>query len=90
MEEKIRWILGFYNKDTYSRYQFHDGFPEFEFWQPDFEAVETEGRRVIVELRERGDDSEWIAYAHPDPYAVKDGRHPGGQWLLSSRELFAS
>ena len=89
MTDKVRWMLGFYNRETNSRHQFEDGFPEFEFWQEDEESCIREGRRVIIELRERGDTREWIAYGHPDPFEVAAGHHTHGQWILSSSDLLS-
>ncbi|MCY3764506.1 MAG: hypothetical protein OXH06_03650 [Gemmatimonadetes bacterium] len=85
--EQVKWMLGFFKKDDGSRPIEQPNFPEYGFWQPDKPTCTAEGRRVLRELRDGGDTSEWIAYGHPDPFAVGDGRHPGGQWMDRSSKV---
>lgn len=82
----VRWILGFivHNGEGDRR---ELSFPLFDFWQPDRASCEAEGRRILLELRKRGDERNWIAYGHPDPYEVGAGRHPGGQWIQRLKDL---
>ena len=64
------------------------GFPSVKFWHPDRESAREEAARVLMVLREeRGDDRDWVAAGHPDPFEVGAGRHPGGQWILRYRDL---
>ena len=85
--QPVRWMLGFYVKSS-GRVRLRElHFPEFEFWHPNRDACEAAGRRVLLELRERGDTRDWLAYGHPDPVEVSEGRHPGGQWLQELSHL---
>ena len=85
--QTVRWMLGFYVRRSGRMHLQEPGFPEFEFWHRDRGACESEGRRVLRELRERGDTRDWLAYGHPDPIEVGAGRHPGGQWLQKLSDL---
>ena len=86
MVESVRWMLGFYrrggNVDVH-RWQEESEFPKFDFWHPDFEACQAAGLRVLRQLIQEGDNRDWIAYGHPDPFEVGAGRYPGGQWIES-------
>ena len=88
MAEKkaVQWFLSFWHSDGTARYE--ADFPAVEFWHRDRETARKEAARVLIELREeRGDTRDWTAAGHPDPYAVANGRHPGGQWILRYRDL---
>ena len=82
----VRWMLGFFVHNGEGD-KHEPNFPTFDFWQPDRDTCEAEGRRILLELRNRGDERNWIAYGHPDPYEVGAGRHPGGQWMQRLRDL---
>lgn len=85
-KEAVRWFLSFWHPEGTARYE--ADFPAVEFWHPDRESARAEAARVLIELREeRGDTRDWTAAGHPDPYAVVNGRHPGGQWILRYRDL---
>lgn len=85
-KEAVRWFLIFWHPEGAARDE--ADFPAVEFWHHDRESARAEAARVLIELREqRGDTRDWTAAGHPDPYAVADGRHPGGQWTLRYRNL---
>ena len=84
--DSIRWILVFYHSGDEQESD-RDDFPKVEFWQPDEETAKAEAKRVLQELRDRGDHRDWKAAGHPDPYAVAKGRHPIQQWVLPSENL---
>ena len=82
----VRWMVSFWHSEGGNRDE--PDFPKVEFWQPDRETSMAEAARVLIELREvRQDQRDWVASGHPDPFAVGDGRHPGGQWLLRYGDL---
>lgn len=88
MAEKkaVRWFLSFWHPEGAARDE--ADFPAVEFWHPNRESARAEAARVLIELREqRGDTRDWTAAGHPDPDAVANGRHPGGQWILRYRDL---
>jgi hypothetical protein len=63
-------------------------FPQVAFWHPDRNTAREEATRVLIELREeRGDERDWTAAGHPDPFEVDAGRHTGGQWILRYSDL---
>ena len=79
-------MVSFWHLDGGSRNE--PDFPDVEFWHPDRQSARTEAARVLVELREeRGDERDWVAAGHPDPFEVGAGRHPGGQWILRYKDL---
>lgn len=85
-KEAVRWFLSFWHSEGTARDD--ADFPAVEFWHLDRESARAEAARVLIELREqRGDTRDWTAAGHPDPYAVANGRHPGGQWILRYRDL---
>lgn len=84
---KVRWMLGFWCETSDSSPSDERSFPKVAFWHDDQQACCDEGKRVLQELRQRGDLREWIAFGHPDPAAVFAGRSPGGQWMCRSRQL---
>ena len=84
--EPVRWILVFFHSGE-EKESDRDGFPEVDFWQPDKEKAQTEARRVLGELRDGGDDRDWKAAGHPDPFAVAKGRHPIAQWIIKSEDI---
>ena len=82
----VRWMLSFWHPNG-SRNDEPD-FPKVEFWHPDRESSRAAAARVLVELREkRGDQREWVAAGHPDPFEVRVGRHTSGQWTLRYDDL---
>ena len=84
--EPVRWMVSFWHSEGRSRDE--PDFPEVSFWHPDEETAKTEASRVLIELVEqRGDNRDWTAAGHPDPFAVGSGKHPGGQWILRYRDL---
>ena len=40
------------------------------------------GARVLQELKARGDQRDWKAAGHPDPFYANTIYYPGGPWLL--------
>ena len=85
MSEPTRWMLGFFvHGGEWADGRSEVGFPPYEFWHADQQACADAGEQV---LRARGDTRNWIAHGHPDPFEVGAGRHPGGQWLLSMKDL---
>ena len=86
MKEKVRWILSFHHSEGGGRND--PNFPRVEFWQPNKFTSLQEAARVLAELREeRGDERDWIAAGHPDPFVVAKGRHIFGQWILRYDDL---
>ena len=84
--QAVRWIVSFWHPEGNDRDE--PDFPKVSFYQPDEETAKREAARVLIELvEERGDDRDWTAAGHPDPFAVGAGQHPGGQWLLRYRDL---
>ena len=84
--QAVRWMLNFRHSEGRDRDE--PDFPEASLWQPDEETARKEAARVLIELAEkRGDNREWAAAGHPDPFAVGAGQHPGGQWILRYRDL---
>ena len=82
----VRWMVSFWHSEGGSKNE--PDFPQVEFWQPDRETSMAEAARILIELHEvREDQRDWVASGHPDPFAVGDGRHPGGQWLLRYSDL---
>ena len=79
-------MVSFWHPDGSNRDE--SGFPSVEFWHPDRKSARKEAARVLIVLREeRGDERDWVAAGHPDPFEVGAGRHPGGQWTLRYRDL---
>ena len=84
--QPARWMLTFWHSG--GSYKDELDFPQVAFWHPDRQTARQEAARVLVELKEeRGDEREWIAAGHPDPFEVGSGRHPGGQWILRYSDL---
>lgn len=77
---ETRWMVCFWHSNGDIRSE--RSFPKFEFWHPNEEASQAEGRRVLNELRTGGDKRDWKAAGVPDPFEVGSGRHPGGSWIL--------
>ena len=85
-KQNVRWMVSFWHPNG-SRNDEPD-FPKVDFWHPDRESSRAAAARVLVELREkRGDQREWVAAGHPDPFEVRVGRHTGGQWTLRCGDL---
>ena len=82
----MRWILVFFHSGDETGSDRGD-FPKVDFWQPDEATAIAEARRVLQELRARGDGRDWRAAGHPDPYAVAKGRHPIEQWTLTAADI---
>ena len=78
--DTVRWMLTFYHSEGGSRDE--PDFPRVDLWHPNEKASMEAGARVLRELKERGDNRDWKAAGHPDPFAVGSGQHPGGQWIL--------
>ena len=76
----VRWMVTFYHSEAGSRDE--PDFPKVDFWHPNKKASMEAGARVLRELKERGDNRDWKAAGHPDPFVVGSGQHPGGQWIL--------
>ncbi len=84
--QAVRWMLQFWHSEGTDRDE--SSFPEVSFWQPDEETARKEAARVLIELAEKhGDNRDWAAVGHPDPFAVGAGQHPGGQWILRYGDL---
>ena len=84
--QEVRWLVHFLHPEGKDRDE--PCFPEIATWQPDEETAMKEAARVLIELVEkRGDDRDWAAVGHPDPFAVGSGQHPGGQWILRYGDL---
>ncbi len=82
----VRWLLHFWHSNGRDRDE--PDFPEVSFWQPDEETARKEAARVLIELAEkRGDDRDWAATSHPDPFAVSSGQIPDGRWALRYGDL---
>lgn len=84
--DSVKWILVFFHQGEEEEGE-RDDFPKVEFWQPDKETAKAEARRVLRELRERGDCRNWKAAGHPDPFAVARGEHRIEQWIVDSADL---
>ena len=80
--ESVRWFVIFFHPDEDEESDRGD-FPEVSFWQPDEATARAEAKRVLQELRAKGDCREWTAAGHPDPFAVAEGRHRIAQWILT-------
>ena len=78
--DTVRWMVTFFHSGGRSKDE--PSFPEVEFWHPNKKASMEAAARVLQELKERGDQRDWIAVGHPDPFKVGNGEHPGGQWML--------
>ena len=78
--DSIRWMVTFFHSE--GRRQDEPDFPKVDFWYPTKKASMEAGARVLQELKDRGDNRDWKAAGHPDPFAVGSGEHPGGQWIL--------
>ncbi len=86
MPQAVRWMVHFWHSEGKDRDE--PCFPEIAFWQPNKETAMKEAARVLIELVEkRGDNRDWAAAGHPDPFAVGSGQHPGGQWILRYDDL---
>ncbi len=84
--QTVRWMVHFWHSAGKDRDE--PCFPEIAFWHPDRETAMKQAARVLIELAEkRGDNRDWAAAGHPDPFAVASGRHPGGQWILRYGDL---
>ncbi len=84
--EPVRWMVSFWHSDGDQKYE--PDFPKVKFWHPDKQSARVEAARVLIELREeRGDERDWVAAGHPDPFEVGVGRHPGGQFILRYGDL---
>ena len=82
----VRWMVSFWHSDGDSKHE--PNFPKVEFWHQDKQRARVEAARVLIELRElNGDERDWVAAGHPDPFEVGVGRHPGGQWVLRYGDL---
>ena len=82
----VRWMVSFWHPGGGS--QEEADFPKFDLWHPDKGSSRAAAARVLVELREKqGDQREWVAAGHPDPFEVGVGRHPGGHWTLRYDDL---
>ena len=66
-DEPVSWLTLFrhsggpWNKDE-------PDFPEFEVSCPDRETSMAQGKRVLSELRDRGDIRDWMAKGYPLPF----------------------
>ena len=78
--DSVRWMVTFFHSEGGSRDE--PDFPQVEFWNPNKKASMEAGARVLQELKDRGDNRDWKAVGHPDPFKVGVGQHPGGQWIL--------
>ena len=86
MKKSVRWMVTFWHRD--GGWRDEPDFPQISFWHPNKLESREEAARVLIELREeRGDERDWIAAGHPDPFEVGPGRHPGGQWVLRYEDL---
>ena len=84
--QPVRWMVNFWHSD--GSYKDEVDFPQVAFWHPDRQTAREEAARVLVELKEeQGDEREWVAAGHPDPFEVGAGRHPGGHWILRYSDL---
>lgn len=84
--ENVRWMIAFWHSG--GGWRDEPDFPDVEFWQPNKFTSRQEAARVLAELREaRGDERDWVAAGHPDPFAVFRGQHYGGQWILRYDDL---
>ena len=78
--DSVRWMVVFFHPEGGA--QGEPDFPEVDFWYPNKKASMEAGARVLRELRERGDNRDWKASGHPDPFEVGLGLYPGEQWIL--------
>ena len=76
----VRWMVTFYHSEGGARDE--PDFPKVDFWHPNKKASMEAGARVLQELKGRGDNRDWKAAGHPDPFKVGSGQHHGGQWIL--------
>ena len=82
----VRWMVNFWHPEG-DRTGECD-FPKVSFWNDDRACARKEAARVLIELREKHNDTrDWVAAGHPDPFEVGAGRHPGGQWILRYKDL---
>ncbi len=78
--ENVRWMLTFYHSE--GSWKDEADFPRVEFWHPSKEASMKAGARVLQELKDRGDQRDWKAAGHPDPFYANSIHYPGGPWVL--------
>ena len=81
----IRWMVNFWHADGDRTTE--TDFPEIAFWHPSKWASQVEAARVLWELRERGDERDWIASGHPDPVAGGPWAYIRTSWTLDFSEI---
>ena len=79
IEKQAKWMLCF-NLPDGSRHE--PGFPEYDFWKPNKETSIAEGRRVLMELRRRGDQRDWLAHGHIGPWEYQYSTDADCSWYL--------
>lgn len=78
--DPVRWMVTFYHSEGGAHNE--PDFPKVEFWHPSKEASMKAGARVLQELKDRGDQRDWKAAGHPDPFYANSIHYPGGPWVL--------
>ena len=82
---EIRWMVNFWHSDGDRTTE--PDFPEAPFWHPNKRTARTAAARVLWELKERGDERDWIASGHPDPVEADVWAYISTAWTLSAQDV---
>lgn len=82
MTKTVRWMAnvscpGKSGGDAYHQ----EDLPRLAFWHPTKEASQAAAQSWLRERMESGDNRDWMAFGHPDPYEVAARRLNGGECL---------